>query len=165
MPELTVPTTRVHASYLRAIAEYQVEGGYPDFDEVILDAPEAFALYVNQLLTDPRAMTLLWWTDGTDYLGRISIWHQLTGGLADNGHIGYDVRPSARGRGHATAMLAAALPVVGKLGIDPALVTVRARNTASRRVIEANGGRLIKQNGDRLYFHLSLRRSGGSPLT
>ena len=71
VPELSSPTTLVHASYLAAVAEYQAEGGYPDFDGLRIDAPEAFALYVEQLRADPRAycqpalppMTLLWWID------------------------------------------------------------------------------------------------------
>jgi predicted acetyltransferase len=56
--------------------------------------------------------TTLWWVDGPAHLGRIAIRHRLTPWLREvAGHIGYDVRPSARRRGHATAMLAAALPV------------------------------------------------------
>src|SRR5690242_3199976 len=84
---------------------------------------------------------MLWWVDGDEYLGRIAIRHRLTAQLrASGGHIGYDVRPSARRRGHATAMLRAALPVARALGVDSALVTCDAGNVASRRVIERNGG-------------------------
>lgn len=78
-----------------------------------------------------------------EYLGRISIRHRLTAYLREiGGHIGYDIRPSARQHGHATAMLAAALPVARSLGIDPALLTCDDDNIASRKVIEANGGTL-----------------------
>lgn len=56
------------------------------------------------------------------------------------GHIGYDVRPSARRQGHATAMLAAALPIAPSLGITRALLTCDGTNTASQRVIGTNGG-------------------------
>ncbi len=99
-------------------------------------------------------MTQLWWVDGPDYLGRIGIWHTLSGTRAISGHVGYDIRPSARGRGHATAMLTAALPVIGALGIDPALITVRPGNRASRRVLENCGAELVEADPDRLYFHL-----------
>jgi predicted acetyltransferase len=68
------------------------------------------------------------------------------------GHIGYDVRPSARQRGHATAMLAAALPVARGLGIDRVLVTCDDDNIASRKVIEASGGVLEDQRGDKLRY-------------
>jgi GNAT superfamily N-acetyltransferase len=70
------------------------------------------------------------------------------------GTIGFDIRPSARGRGHATAMLAVALPAAHGLGIDPVLLTTRDHNLAGRKVIEANGGQLIDRRGDRLYFHV-----------
>ena len=73
--------------------------------------------------------TTLWWVDGTEYLGRIAIRH--TARLRDvGGHIGYDIRPSARRRGHATAMLTAALPAARLLGIDPALVTCDVASSA-----------------------------------
>jgi predicted acetyltransferase len=68
------------------------------------------------------------------------------------GHIGYDVRPSARRRGHATAMLAAALPVAGALGIDPVLTTCDEDNAGSRKVIEANHGALEDKRGVKLRF-------------
>jgi predicted acetyltransferase len=58
------------------------------------------------------------------------------------GHIGYDIRPSARGRGHATDLLAEALRVANGFGIDPALLTCAPGNVASRKVIERNGGKL-----------------------
>jgi predicted acetyltransferase len=97
--------------------------------------------------------TLLWGVDGDEYLGRLSIQHQLTDALREfGGHIGYMVRPSARGQGHAGAMLAAALPIARDLGIDPALLTCDADNVGSRRVIESNGGVLEDQREDKLRF-------------
>lgn len=68
------------------------------------------------------------------------------------GHIGYDVRPSARRRGHATAMLRAALPVAYGLDIESALVMCDVDNIASRKVIEANGGIFEDQRGGKLRF-------------
>ncbi|MEV0627611.1 GNAT family N-acetyltransferase [Nonomuraea wenchangensis] len=86
----------------------------------------------------------MWWVDGDCFLGRLAIRHRLTPALAElGGHIGYDVRPGAWRRGHATAMLGAALPIARALGIGEALVMCDLSNVASRRVIEANGGRLI----------------------
>jgi predicted acetyltransferase len=44
--------------------------------------------------------TTLWWVDGTEYLGRVGIRHRLTPALRERGgHIGYDIRPTARRRG------------------------------------------------------------------
>jgi predicted acetyltransferase len=122
-----------------------------------------FARYLRELADEARdqsprpdgrvPQTTLWWVSGEEYLGRISIRHQLTARLREiGGHIGYDIRPSARHRGHATAMLAAALPVARSLGIDPALLTCDADNIASRKVIEANGGMLEDSRHGKLRY-------------
>ena len=174
MPELVPPTTRVHASFLAAMAEFGTEGrGGPGDGSMTGRAiylyggrwtePAVFRRYVGWLRDQaredaPRAdgyvpSTTLWWVSGDEYLGRISIRHRLTPELLEvAGHIGYDVRPSARRRGHATAMLAAALPVARALGIDPVLVTCDEDNVGSRRVIEANHGVLEDQRGIKLRF-------------
>ena len=97
--------------------------------------------------------TTLWWVNEQEYLGRLAIRHRLTPTLLNfGGHIGYDVRPSARRRGHATAMLAEALPLAAKLGIDPVLVTCDDDNTGSKKVIEANGGVFEDQRGVKLRY-------------
>jgi hypothetical protein len=51
--ELSKPTTRVHASYVAAVREYQAEGGYPDFDGLDVGEPAAFARHVAQLRSNP----------------------------------------------------------------------------------------------------------------
>jgi predicted acetyltransferase len=77
----------------------------------------------------------------------------LTPWLRDyGGHVGYDVRPSARRRGHATAMLRRALPWCRDLGIDPVLVTCDVDNVASRRVIEKAGGQFEDRRDGKLRF-------------
>ncbi len=97
--------------------------------------------------------TSLWWADGDEYLGRLTIRHRLTPSLLElGGHIGYDIRPSAGRRGHATAMLAAALPVARGMGLDPVLITCDEDNVGSRKVIEANGGVLEDARRGKLRF-------------
>jgi predicted acetyltransferase len=125
--------------------------------------PHVFAEFVAALRHDadedaPRPAgyvpcTTYWWVADRAYLGRLAIRHRLTPRLREvGGHIGYDVRPSARRRGHATAMLAAALPLAAAFGIDAALITCDAANVASRRVIEVNGGRFEDERGGMLRF-------------
>jgi predicted acetyltransferase len=174
MPELAAPTTRVHRSFLAAMDELRAEGRGGPLDQSMIGhemtryggrwkEPDAFAEYVTELRDQSREdaprpdnwvpSTTLWWVDGEEYLGRLAIRHRLTQHLLDyGGHIGYDVRPSARRRGHATAMLAAALPMARELGIDRVLVTCDADNTGSRKVIEANGGVLEDQRGVKLRY-------------
>lgn len=180
MPELATPTTRVHASFLAAMAEFRVEGRGGAGDDSLTgrtirayggrwQQPAVFSQYVRWLCDQEREdaprpegfvpTTTRWWLSGGEYLGRVSIRHRLTAELLEvGGHIGYDVRPSARRRGHATAMLAAALPVANALGIDPVLVTCDEDNVGSRKVIEANHGVLEDLRGIKLRFWVSASR-------
>lgn len=187
MPELIRPTERLAVSFTEAVHEFMTEGrGGPD-DRTLLGSlahqagpptePHAWtAKYLaieRRHETDPPGdfvpSTTYWWTDGDTYLGRINIRHCLNEHLREiGGHIGYDIRPTARRRGHATAMLAATLPRAAALGIEKALITCDLDNIASRKVIEANGGVLEDQRGAKLRYwaptateHHTLTQAGG----
>lgn len=167
MPELIRPSRIVQQSYLQAAREFTAEGRPryaalsmvgppPDFADVRftvdqLADPVEFDRFTEliarqsdpdvEIRSDLVHATTLWWVDGRTYLGRLSIRHTLNELLRTlGGHIGYTVRPSARRRGHATAMLRAGLPHANRLGIDPVLITCDDDNAASRKVIEACGG-------------------------
>ena len=74
-------------------------------------------------------------------VGMISIRHYLNDALLNKGgHIGYGVRPSERGKGYATKMLALALEESRTLGIDRVLVTCDKGNIGSAKTILKNGG-------------------------
>jgi predicted acetyltransferase len=171
VPELVSPTTALMASYLTAMAEFRAEGrgdaddhssigGELRVRSSVWHTPEVFASFVADLLADadpdhPRpagwvACTTLWWAHEDEFLGRIAVRHELTDGLRIfGGHIGYDVRPTARRVGHATSMLRAVLPRARSLGVTPsALLTCDTANLASRKVIEANGGILAEEDDD-----------------
>ncbi|RRR98574.1 GNAT family N-acetyltransferase [Glycomyces terrestris] len=167
MPELIDPTPRLAASFTEALHEFTAAD--PEvahsWTGMVIDrfqrpgtdwVAEYIAAELGWRTAAPDGfvpVTTLWWAEGDTYLGRISIRHRLNEHLARiGGHIGYDVRPSARRRGHSTAMLAAALPHAAALGIDRALVTCDASNTASRKVIERNGGVLEDQRGTTLRY-------------
>jgi predicted acetyltransferase len=170
MAELNRPHERFRESFLEAMAEFADEGRAGDGSMVGADLARfrsgwhtngGFGAYLAQTLKEserPRqpgfvCQTTWWWTEGTDYIGRISLRHELTDALREvGGHIGYDVRRSRRRRGHATRMLGAVLPEAAMLGIDPALVTCDVDNIGSRIVIELNGGVLEDQRGVKLRY-------------
>jgi len=161
-PRLTSPSVVVHRSFLEALREYQLEGRYLDLDRLTLRAPTQFAAYVSRVQARSQGAHLptgwvpsteLWHVDGDQFIGRLSIRHRLTTELRQvGGHIGYDVRPSARRQGHASEMLRQALPIAKTLGIDPALLTCDRDNAASRRVIEGCGGLLEGETPEKLRF-------------
>jgi len=148
---LAPPGDDVHASFVAAVRELEVAGEHVPASSETLAHRVGFHAFVAMLESeaDPDAprpeglvpQTTWWWVEGQEYLGRVSLRHRLVPALeVVGGHIGYEVRPWARRRGHATAMLAAVLPLAHARGIDPALLTCSVNNEASRRVIEANGG-------------------------
>ncbi len=177
-PHFEAPSTVFHVSFLAALREYHAEGRHVELGELRLADPTEFARYVAALGADIRSpgesvryvaalqgtpseswpdgyvpQTVLWWVAGCEYLGRLAIRHRLTPHLLqEGGNIGFEVRPRARRRGHAAAMLAAALPLAAVLGVDPARVDCDAGNAASRRAIEKNGGVLDEERDGALYF-------------
>jgi predicted acetyltransferase len=174
VPELARPHLRFQESFLEAMAEFVAEGrGAPDdlsmvgyelrtYSGTWADR-ERFAAYVSELnaqaLPDtPRPAgwvpcTSWWWVEGDTYLGRIAVRHRLNAHLLElGGHIGYDVRPSARRRGHAAAMLGVVLTAAHRMGIDPALLTCDADNEPSRRTIVAHGGVLQDERMGKLRY-------------
>jgi predicted acetyltransferase len=181
---LAAPDQRFHASYLAAVDEFVAAGeeryaglapfGAPPYTteqpvgheftrELIVD-PDGFAALVRTVrgAADPEAprprgyvpWTELWMADGDDYLGRITVRHELTEALFTwGGHIGYAVRPSARQKRFASAALRDMLEVCRKLDIDPVLVTCDVDNVASRRTIEGAGGQYEDtREGKRRYW-------------
>lgn len=67
------------------------------------------------------------------------------------GHIGYAVVPWKRRRGYATRALALLLPEVEGEGLAYVELTTEADNAASRRVIEANSGKLVERFHEALH--------------
>jgi predicted acetyltransferase len=183
MAELVAPTVRVHRSFLEAMAEFEAEGRVGDGSmvgyEIRTFGPawartESFEQYVQWLLDQssddaPRPenfvpSTTLWLVEDDEYLGRIAIRHWLTPDLLEvGGHIGYDVRASARRQGYATQMLRDCLPIAHAIGIDPALLTCDATNVASRKVIENNGGVFEDQRGEKLRYWVATAPTPAPP--
>lgn len=172
MPKLILPTAAVRVSFVAAMREFEAEGRAGDGTSVGRDItefgdrwhePGDFAAYVEAVRRDEHEETLrrpghvpcttLWYVEGETYLGRFAIRHRLNDFLREQGgHIGYDVRASARRRGHATAMVREGLAYARRLGVDPALITCDHGNTASRRVIETSGGVFEDRRGEKLRY-------------
>ena len=74
-------------------------------------------------------------------IGAINIRHYLNEFLLRyGGHIGDGIRPSERGKGYATKMIALGLDVCRELGIERVLMVCDQDSVASSRTIIKNGG-------------------------
>jgi len=84
-----------------------------------------------------------WLISNGEVVGVANLRHSLTASLrVEGGHIGYGIRPSARGKGYATELLRRTLKMARELGIEEAWLTCGRDNLASARVINKNGGKL-----------------------
>ncbi|MDI2033469.1 GNAT family N-acetyltransferase [Paenarthrobacter nitroguajacolicus] len=158
--KLTQPSAGFHASWLESFQEWGTldQDGSAAFlaARYDLDLREAshFAQWVDLLhqmavasFRPPEGLanqTTLWITEGTDYLGAASLRHSLLNEYLKEvgGHIGYGIRPSARGKGLAKLALAGALEEARGMGLKRVMVTCKQPNVASARTIEACGGEL-----------------------
>ncbi len=141
MAELVTPRACLRSSFLAALLEYHEDGMHPELDETALAAPGEFARYVGGTCrrrrdsgrTRPLRRAAVRRGGARAEGGRLrAADHPLVGRgrgvpgapehpppsdaelLYEGGNIGYEVRPGARRQGHATAMLAAALPIAAR---------------------------------------------------
>ncbi|MEF9981777.1 MAG: GNAT family N-acetyltransferase [Glutamicibacter sp.] len=155
---LIEPSAALHASFMRSTTEWA--GAEQDGASVFYAAKygwdlrnaEDFAQWV-QLLKDLEkphftppdgfvAQSTLWLAHDDEYLGAVSLRHELGNDFLREvgGHIGYGIRPGARGNRLARTALAGSLEQARSLGLPRVLLTCNDSNTASARTIEACGG-------------------------
>jgi predicted acetyltransferase len=153
MPDLIVPSARLHVAWLEAHEEWgpglHEDGfGLHPADEV--GSTAGFAAWVARLtdesdhskpVVDGEVRGVYRWiVEGDQVLGGIALRHGLNDFVLRLGHIGYGIRPSARRRGLATWALSRMLDEARELGMDRVLVVCAAGNIASAKTIERNGG-------------------------
>ncbi|NBH03601.1 GNAT family N-acetyltransferase [Amycolatopsis sp. SID8362] len=141
MPELIAPDVRWHAAWRDAHAEWgpgaHEDGfGLQEPDEVGTAA--GFAAWLARL--DVEACTYRWILEDERVLGGIALRHGFDDFVRRYGHVGYGIRPSARGRGVASWALGRMLDEARTLGMAQVLLVCAADNAASARTIERNGG-------------------------
>ncbi len=102
-------------------------------------------------------MTTFWLLANGQPVGTSKLRHRLNEKLFQRGgHIGYCIRPSARGRGYGNHILRLTLAQGMTMGISRFLITCDESNVPSRKVIEWNGGVLedIQDGGCRYWIDL-----------
>lgn len=83
---------------------------------------------------------------GGSITGTIQIRHSLNDELLKSGgNIGYGIRPSERGKGYGTKMLALALDKCRETGMDKVLITCDKGNIGSAKTAIKNGGIFKKE--------------------
>lgn len=153
--ELVEPSAEYKDSFIEAVKEFQNDDDYTHRNQwyrkqSIPELEADFEGFVAREVSHARGENIpenyvpystFWLVDGGKFIGQTNVRHQLNDHLMQiGGHIGYDIRPSERGKGYGNEILALALQKAKELGIDRARLTCDIRNIPSRKVIEKNGG-------------------------
>jgi predicted acetyltransferase len=154
MPELVAPSLRLQSAWRNAHEEWGPgthEDGFGLRPQDEVSSSAGFSAWLSRLSQESNPATQLgdgrvhctyrWITEEDRVLGAIALRHELNDHLlAEGGHVGYGVRPSARRRGLATWALGQMLVEARALELERVLVVCAAENIASARTIERCGG-------------------------
>jgi predicted acetyltransferase len=158
VPELILPTTRLHEAFLECLADWgpgQHEDGFGITPDATPSSPEWFAQWVEERVRLPHPAgtpcppqphgSPRWIVEDGQVLGGIVLRHRFDD---EAGHIGYGIRPSARRRGLAGwALREMLVEARAAIGAERVLVQCLADNVASARTIERCGGVLAETRG------------------
>ncbi|MFC4783725.1 GNAT family N-acetyltransferase [Nocardioides sp. MAHUQ-72] len=150
MLELVLPDVARHAAWLASHREWGPglhEDGFGIAADDDVESADGFAAWVGRQRSLPAARA--WWiVDGGTVLGGIALRTGSNDTVLRLGHVGYGIRPSARGRGIATWALGQVLPHARAAGLSRLLLVCLADNVGSIRTIERHGG-VVEEPDDR----------------
>ena len=149
---LVRPSASFQASHETFLEEF-VRLGEEVVPWIVAEPYASFGAYVSMLRKAARGVDIpqnfvahstFWLVDLRNEIVAVSnLRHALNNELRDyGGHIGYGVRPTARGNGYGNEVLRRTLIEAKTLGIDRARLTCSKENHASARTIIRNGGKL-----------------------
>ncbi|MFK4084444.1 GNAT family N-acetyltransferase [Kribbella sp. NPDC020789] len=156
--ELVVPTTDLYDAWREAHEEWGPglhEDGFGLTAGDDVESAAGFAAWVERV--NAGSGTSRWIAEDGRVLGGIGLRHELN---ERTGHIGYGVRPSARGRGVASWALGAMLGEARALGMGRVLLVCLDDNPGSARTIERNGGVLAEVRGSVRRYWIELPAAG-----
>jgi predicted acetyltransferase len=146
LAKLLDPSRDKRAAFLRMAQDWRDYGNdryhlaLEDFDAYLAKIDRGRD--VDQVAADRVPGTEYWLEDDSgEIVACVRLRFALTASLeVEGGHIGYDVRPSSRGRGYGTVALRLALAEAWQRRIEKVRLTTDSDNTPSIKVIERNGG-------------------------
>ena len=151
MCELVLPNSKYRKSYLKALAEFHKEGLNLDIDyqktvknfNGLITHYENFAKGIN-LAPGYVPTRQFWLVEGKNYIGRIDIRRQLNVFLQRiGGNISYQIRPTKRKMGYGKKQMRLALVKAKEMGLQQLLITCKADNMGSQKIITHWGGEFL----------------------
>jgi predicted acetyltransferase len=151
MLELLPPQVELRDAWTEAHREWGPglhEDGFGISAQDDVDSEHGFREWIDRL---NHSRGSLWWiVENGQVLGGIALRSPDDERVGLFGHVGYGVRPSARGRGVATWALGQTLERAAGMGIDPVLAVCRDDNAASIATISHFDATLLstEQHGE-----------------
>lgn len=148
---LVRPTLELKEEALAYREEHFQQGETIIYGSELFDKTESYAEWLDCVTrnADSKTVSETWVVTDTFFavresdariVGIIDLRHTLNDFLKDLGHCGYSVRPSERRKGYASSMLCKLIEIAKEAGMKELQISVEKENTASRKVIERNGG-------------------------
>ena len=157
---LTKPNMAYMDSYRASIAQYRAHG-VEDFAYPKVATKRGAAAYLQKMDNFRRGIDMpkgyvpssgFWLVDGRHYLGSGDVRHYLNDSLRRfGGNIGYSVNPLFWRLGLGTLLLALLLNEAKHLHIAKPIITCYDGNTASAKIIEKNGGVLLRKINNKIH--------------
>jgi predicted acetyltransferase len=145
MVTLEAPSADFRDEFLDMAVDFASHG-----ESRYVPASQDFEGFLRQIASEAQERALapgrvpgshFWLVSDGRVLGCSRLRHRLTPELMhEGGHVGYDIRPSARGRGFGTTLLSLTKDRAAAMGITRLRITCDVDNRASIRVIEKNAG-------------------------
>lgn len=148
---LVRPTLELKEEALAYREEHFQQGETIIYGSELFDKTESYEEWLDCVTrnADPKTVSETWVVTDTFFavresdariVGIIDLRHTLNEFLKDLGHCGYSVRPSERRKGYGTRILCKLIEIAKEAGMKELQISVEKENTASRKVIERNGG-------------------------
>ena len=101
--------------------------------------------------------TVFWLFDDNTVIGFSKMRHYLNDKLRiEGGHIGFGIRKEKRNQGYGKILLKLTLSEMKKIGVSDVLLTCDSDNIGSINVIEANNGKLEKEENDCRWYWIKI---------
>lgn len=152
-PILVEPAVAYREQFLTMMREWEATGEKVEPFTLRMNADD-FVSYIDMLQDMKTASTegvkavnsSTYWllsADEQHMLGAVTIRHELNEHfLRIGGHISFGIRPTARGQGLGSMLLAMALQHANELGVERALLTCEREHEVACWIIEKHGGEL-----------------------
>lgn len=141
---LVYPSTKYQSSYFKAVRGMIKEGKTFNDSYSLKDLKSQIKSWTE--LRNKNISFRFWLIDNSKYIGTIRLRRKITGPYRGMGsHVHYSISPLERKKGYGTKILKLGLQKAKNLGFNKLYITCLSDNLGSKKVIESNGAKFVRQ--------------------